>query len=123
MTRRKDFSKTPDMRGRHGNHARGSKHGRWNGGRFITSHGYVAVRVPSGHPHGWGPTPKVQYAYEHILVMEEYLGRSLRPDEVVHHGSLGKTVNTPDNLSVQTVTEHGKHHAESRDRDEIGRFT
>jgi hypothetical protein len=111
-----------DMRGRHGNQARGAANGQWKAGRFITSHGYVAVRVPPDHPHTWGAHPEVKYAYEHILVMEEHLGRSLEPNELVHHGPLGKTVNAPNNLEVQTRSDHAKHHSSERGRDELGRF-
>lgn len=35
------------------------------------------LRVPD-HPRG-------PYVFEHILVMEEHLGRYLLPDETVHH--------------------------------------
>lgn len=111
-----------DMRGKHGNHARGARNARWRGGRFITSHGYVAVRVPADHPHAWGAHPVIKYAYEHILVMEQILGRALADDELVHHGPLGKTVNTPENLTVQTRSAHAKHHSDERGRDELGRF-
>jgi hypothetical protein len=111
-----------DMRGRHGNHARGAANGQWNGGRFITSHGYIAVRVPPNHPHAWGHHPQVKYAYEHILVMEEHLGRPLADDELVHHGKLGKQVNTVENLTVTTRSDHAKHHDAERGRDALGRF-
>ena len=57
-----------NMSGKHGNHARGTANPNWRGGRFVTSHGYVAVRVAPDHPHAWGAHPRVRYAYEHILV-------------------------------------------------------
>ena len=102
--------------------ARGPKNGRWNSsGRFITSHGYVAVRVQADHPHAWGAADQ-RYAYEHILVMEEHLGRPLRDDELVHHGRAGKTVNTIGNLSVLTRHTHAKEHDAERGRDDLGRF-
>lgn len=75
-----------NMSGRHGNQARGAANGRWNAGRLITSHGYVAVRVPKDHPRAWGPTHgHHRYAYEHDLLMEQKLGRDLLPNEIVHH--------------------------------------
>lgn len=47
-----------NMSGRHGNHARGPRNARWNAAsRRLTSHGYVAVRVPIDHPHAWGRRP------------------------------------------------------------------
>lgn len=111
-----------DMRGRHGNHARGQANAKWRGGRFITSHGYVAVRVPPDHPHAWGAHPEVKYAYEHILVMEAHLGRELTDDELVHHGPLGKQANCIENLHLQTRSAHAKHHDAERGRDALGRF-
>lgn len=111
-----------NMAGRHGNHARGSANPNWTGGRFITSQGYVAVRVSSDHPHAWGAHPTVKYAYEHILVMEALLGRSLTVDETVHHGPEGKQVNSAANLSVKTRSDHAKHHDAERGRDALGRF-
>lgn len=111
-----------DMRGRHGNHARGANNARWNGGRYLTSHGYVAVRVPPDHPHAWGAHDEVKYAYEHIVVMEAHLGRPLREDETVHHGPKGKRCNEIGNLAVKTRSEHAKHHSDERGRDALGRF-
>jgi hypothetical protein len=100
-----------DMRGRHENHARGAEHPRWNEGRMLTSHGYVAIKVPDGHhlqqAHG--------YAYEHDLVAEEMLGRRLLPDEVVHHKNEDKTDNDPGNLEVMTRAKHGLLHARIRE--------
>lgn len=111
-----------NMSGRHGNHARGEKNPRSKGGRFITDGGYVAVRVDPSHPHAWGANPKCRYAYEHILIAEQTLGRSLRDDERVHHDNEIKTDNRPENLIVTTASEHGREHADRRGRDALGRF-
>lgn len=87
-----------DMRGRHGNHARGEANGRWNGGIFHHSDGYIGVVVPEGHhlrqAHG--------YAYEHDLVLEEKLGRRLESNEVAHHINGVRNDNRPENLEVKT---------------------
>ena len=111
-----------NMSGRHGNHATGEHNGRWQGGRVITSHGYIAVRVHPDHPHAWGAHPTVKYAYEHILVAEEHLGRPLQPNELVHHGPGGTQDNRWENLTVKTRSEHAKHHTAERGHDALGRF-
>ena len=110
-----------DMRGRHSNHARGSRSGRFNPGRLITSHGYVAVRVLPGHPHAWG-AGRQRYAYEHILVMESEIGRPLDQKELVHHRNGDKADNRGENLELLTVSQHAKEHSCLRGRDELGRF-
>lgn len=114
-----------DMRGRHGNHVRGSDHPRWNGGRMLTSHGYVMVRVEPDHPHAWGPPglKGYRYAYEHVLVAMEMLGRPLKATEVVHHRNGDKTDNRSQNLEITTVSKHSRHHANHPNaRDREGRF-
>lgn len=108
----------PDQRGKHRNHARGATHPRWNPDRMITSHGYVAVRVPAGHPHRWG----AGYAYEHIVVAMSTLGRPLEDDEIVHHTNGTKDDNRPENLEVLSRRKHGQEHAVLRGRDNLGRF-
>lgn len=116
-----------DMRGRHGNHARGPANGRWNSEvRRKTSHGYVAVRVPVDHPHAWGPRrlKRFKYAYEHIVVMTEYLGRPLREGEEVHHRNGNREDNRLENLELTTKSEHQRYHtSETRERDRLGRLT
>jgi hypothetical protein len=114
------------MRGKHGNQAKGERNGRWNKSkRRVTSHGYVAVRVPVDHPHAWGPVnlKRFKYAYEHVVVMMEYLGRPLYPTEVVHHRNGNRADNRIENLESITPEEHQRHHADTtRERDSLGRF-
>lgn len=108
-----------DMRGRHGNHARGPNNARWNNGRYHTEHGYTAIAVPEGHhlrqAHG--------YAYEHDLVAEQMLGRKLTREEVVHHRNGNRSDNRPENLEVTTRSEHSRSHCAAPGvRDDLGRF-
>lgn len=80
------------------------RHG-WKGGRYIDSVGYVHIRKPD-HPRA----SVNGYVFEHILVAEEKIGRTLRDDEVVHHINGVKYDNRPENLQVMTNSEHVKYH-------------
>ena len=46
------------------------------------------------------------YVSEHILIMEELLGRPLRDGEVVHHKDFNKWNNLPTNLLLTDRKEH-----------------
>lgn len=48
--------------------------------------------------------------------MEEYIGRPLRKDEVVHHVDGNKRNNNITNLMLMTRSEHAKIHAENLNR-------
>jgi len=68
----------------------------WKGGRTKHHAGYVMVRVPE-HPRS---PNNGGYVFEHILVMEDVLGRFLRPEESVHHLNGVRDDNRPENLEL-----------------------
>lgn len=84
---------------------RGSKLERnyfWKGGRRIDKSGYVELKR-NDHPCA----NAAGYVREHRLVMEQLLGRYLRPEEVVHHKDGNRQNNHPDNL--QLFSSNGLH--------------
>ena len=79
----------------------------WKGGKYLGSRGYMFVYSPD-HPF----QNSQKYVLEHRLVMEKYLGRYLRPKEVVHHINGIKDDNRIENLMLfETTNQHGKYHA------------
>lgn len=73
---------------------------------MVASNGYILVRVGKNHP-----LADVRgYAYEHRVVAEEKIGRSLLDNEHVHHVDENKQNNSPENLEVLTTQEHRFQH-------------
>jgi len=80
----------------------GDQNGWWNGGRTVDKSGYVLLKS-ADHPH----QNNAGYVREHRLVMEEYLGRYLEPQEVVHHINGDKQDNRVENLEIfETNAQH-----------------
>ena len=71
--------------------------------------GYKLILKPD-HPKAMHSDNWEGYVYEHIAVAEEYLGRSLRSNEVVHHLDLNKANNRAGNLLVLEDGQHAKLH-------------
>lgn len=69
-------------------------HPSWKGG-IIHSRGYVYIYSPN-HPR----INNSYYIAEHRLVMEKYIGRYLKPEEVVHHINGIRTDNRIENLML-----------------------
>jgi hypothetical protein len=77
--------------------SRGSKHGRWKGGRHIKKGGHILIKTPH-HPH----CNRLGYVPEHRLVIENALGGYLLPSdvEVVHHDDHNPANNELSNLRL-----------------------
>ncbi len=92
------------------NHNSGSLNPNWKGGRTVTSHGYVLIRVGKKHPLA----DCRGYAYEHRLKLMEKLGRVPLPEELAHHDDEDKQNNVPENLLPISRSDHIKLHKPRR---------
>lgn len=54
---------------------------------------------------------------QHVVIMEEHIGRKLHADEVVHHRNGNKQDNRISNLQLMTRAEHSKLHAIMRNQE------
>lgn len=78
----------------------GENNPRWKGG--VTFHnGYRMIRTVN-HPFAKGNG----YVFEHRLVMENKIGRYLKPEEQIHHINKNKLDNRIENLLVTNNREH-----------------
>lgn len=94
---------------------RGERSSSWKGGSYIDAHGYRMV-----YRRGDGAKPAVgweSYSKEHVLVMEEAIGRSLEKGETVHHLDGEKLNNLLHNLFL---TNHQGHRLAHQSLQEIG---
>jgi predicted transcriptional regulator len=86
-----------------------------------TGSGTLSRRLLSGDGRWMIPAPsyylgkryiKNRYVYEHRFIMENYLGRLLETDEVVHHLNGNKLDNRIENLYVMSRADHASEHAQ-----------
>jgi DNA-directed RNA polymerase subunit RPC12/RpoP len=87
----------------------------WKGGVTINN-GYIMVKCPN-HPRA----NKEDYVFQHILVMERYLGRYLEyygqghpNNEVVHHINHNTQDNRIENLQLMRQVDHMVMHSRER---------
>lgn len=85
--------KTPKDRRKNNNYHKGYK---------ITASGYKKIRVNYDHPK----KDSSGYVHEHVLVMEQKLGRYLKEDEVVHHIDRNRLNNSIENLQLMNKSDH-----------------
>ena len=78
----------------------------YKGGITRHSAGYIRESMPR-HPRA----SATGYVYQHILVIEQHLGRFLTTDENVHHINGIKNDNRIENLQLMTKSEHRSHHS------------
>lgn len=91
----------------HSKNRTGSGGPNWKGGKKINTKGYICIYKPE-HPFS-----NEKYVVEHRLVMEEFLGRYLKPEETVHHINGIVSDNRIENLMLfDNRAEHTKYHAQ-----------
>ena len=91
----------------------GPENGNWKGGRTITQHGYVLIRVGAKHHL----SDVRGYAYEHRIVAEAIVGRRLFPGEQIHHLNGNRQDNRKSNIVVaESLARHRFLHRTQRSK-------
>lgn len=88
----------------------------WRGGRKKNSQGYIYAKNERHHR-----ATSDGYVLEHIVVMENYLGRRINVDEAVHHVNGIRDDNRIENLEVMSKADHTKLHHVGKTRSKEAR--
>lgn len=92
--------------------ARAENKGRPKKERLVSGDGRWMIQAPEGY-EGKTYIGK-RYVYEHRYLMEQKLGRLLRPGEVVHHKNEDKLDNRMENIELTTKKIHDHLHAQEK---------
>lgn len=92
----------------------GEAAGNFKGYRRKTTKGYIALYRP-----GEEGTDKNGMIMEHRYIMALHIGRSIAPDEAVHHINGIKTDNRIKNLRLMDFGEHSAFHNKERNKQTI----
>jgi hypothetical protein len=96
----------------------GPRNPKWRGGQIKGPQGRILVYQPN-HPY---PNSYGRYVLRYRLVLEAFLGRYLRPDEIVHHRDGDVTNDHLGNLTIFSRRRHQLLHIADRKRDSKGRW-
>jgi len=88
---------------------KGSLSNGWKGGRLF-ERGYKLVIAPKNHPYAVIKGENNPYIREHRLIMEKYVGRYLKPNEIVHHKNKNTQDNRIENLLLMERGDHTRLH-------------
>ena len=97
---------------------RGAKNSKWRGGQIKFQGGRILIYQPD-HPC---PNSSNCYVFRYRLVLEAFLGRYLRPDEIVHHRNGNVADDHLGNLTIFSRRRHQLVHIADRKRDSRGRW-
>jgi len=92
------------------NIAKGKLHNWYKQGYVIDRDGYIGVRMDKNHPFASVMQKTHGYVLQHRLVMAEYSGRPLLPNEIVHHKNGDKRDNRIENLELTHKGQHSREH-------------
>lgn len=102
----KKIGRPSPLKGREFKDRQGKNHKCWKGGSYLSADGYRMIFVKSGKTKiGW-----TKYRKEHIVLIEEKIGRKISKKECVHHIDGDRLNNNIENLILLNHKTHRKSH-------------